>query len=205
MLSGPLVRSSYRAGRLYEQAISARDRQPVAAARRRLIDSPHGRSSATSTEKPASATRPAPEMAGDAEPAEARRPGRAGTGRLVDDQRAGPEGDPAHPRTGIGVARHPRSDRHPRRQRSCRSRSSSCSAAGDLRPMIFGRRASKTMYAQVEGRPGRRPRSCRALRGDWRVTPAVGFTRNQDLVHRVIGRPAWCSSARARRRPRSAS
>jgi hypothetical protein len=27
------------------------------------------------------------------------------------------------------------------------------------------------------------------MRGDWRVTPAVAFNRNQDLVHRVIGRP----------------
>jgi hypothetical protein len=27
------------------------------------------------------------------------------------------------------------------------------------------------------------------MRGDWRVTPAVGFTREQDLVHRVIGLP----------------
>jgi len=27
------------------------------------------------------------------------------------------------------------------------------------------------------------------MRGDWRVTPAVGFTRDQDLVHRVIGKP----------------
>jgi hypothetical protein len=27
------------------------------------------------------------------------------------------------------------------------------------------------------------------LRGDWRVTPAVAFNRNMDLVHRVVGRP----------------
>jgi lipoic acid synthetase len=30
VMSGPLVRSSYRAGRLYQQAIAARDGQPVA-------------------------------------------------------------------------------------------------------------------------------------------------------------------------------
>jgi hypothetical protein len=54
---------------------------------------------------------------------------------------------------------------------------------------IFGRRATKTMYAQVEGRPGAAAAILQGMRGDWRVTPAVGFTRNQDLVHRVIGRP----------------
>jgi hypothetical protein len=54
---------------------------------------------------------------------------------------------------------------------------------------IFGRRATRTMYAQVEGRPGAAAAVLQGMRGDWRVTPAVGFTRNQELVHRVIGRP----------------
>lgn len=54
---------------------------------------------------------------------------------------------------------------------------------------IFGRRATKTMYAQVEGRPGAAAAVLQGMRGDWRVTPAVGFTRNQDLVHRAVGRP----------------
>jgi Domain of unknown function (DUF4191) len=54
---------------------------------------------------------------------------------------------------------------------------------------IFGRRATKTMYAQVEGRPGAAAAILQGMRGDWRVTPAVGFTRNQELIHRVIGRP----------------
>lgn len=54
---------------------------------------------------------------------------------------------------------------------------------------IFGRRATKTMYAQVEGRPGAAAAILQGMRGDWRVTPAVGFTRNQELVHRVVGRP----------------
>ncbi len=54
---------------------------------------------------------------------------------------------------------------------------------------IFGRRATRTMYAQVEGRPGASAAVLQGMRGDWRVTPAVGFTRNQELVHRVLGRP----------------
>jgi hypothetical protein len=55
--------------------------------------------------------------------------------------------------------------------------------------VVFGRRATATMYAQVEGKPGAAAAVLQNLRGDWRVTPAVGFTRNQDMVHRVIGRP----------------
>ena len=54
---------------------------------------------------------------------------------------------------------------------------------------IFGRRATKAMYAQVEGQPGAGASVLQTLRGDWRTTPAVGFNRNMDLVHRVIGRP----------------
>jgi hypothetical protein len=54
---------------------------------------------------------------------------------------------------------------------------------------IFGRRATRTMYAQVEGRTGAAAAVLQGMRGDWRVTPAVAFTRNEDLVHRVIGKP----------------
>jgi xanthosine utilization system XapX-like protein len=54
---------------------------------------------------------------------------------------------------------------------------------------IFGRRATSTMYAQVEGQPGAAASVLQTLRGDWRTTPAVAFNRNMDLVHRVIGRP----------------
>jgi Domain of unknown function (DUF4191) len=54
---------------------------------------------------------------------------------------------------------------------------------------IFGRRATRSMYAQVEGKPGAAAAVLQGMRGDWRVTPAVGFTRNQELLHRVVGRP----------------
>jgi hypothetical protein len=54
---------------------------------------------------------------------------------------------------------------------------------------IFGRRATASMYAQVEGQPGAAASVLQTLRGDWRVTPAVAFNRNMDLVHRVVGRP----------------
>lgn len=54
---------------------------------------------------------------------------------------------------------------------------------------LFGRRATASMYAQVEGQPGAAASVLQTMRGDWRVTPAVAFNRNMDLVHRVLGRP----------------
>jgi hypothetical protein len=53
---------------------------------------------------------------------------------------------------------------------------------------IFGRQATGNMYASVEGQVGAAAGLLQGMRGDWRVTPAVAFTRNQDLVHRVAGR-----------------
>lgn len=55
--------------------------------------------------------------------------------------------------------------------------------------IIFGRRAQSSAFASVEGQPGAAAAVLQSMRGDWRVTPAVSFNRNQDLVHRVIGRP----------------
>jgi len=54
---------------------------------------------------------------------------------------------------------------------------------------VFGRRMQKMQYSQVEGQPGAAAAVLQTIRGNWRVTPAVGFTREQDLVHRVIGLP----------------
>jgi hypothetical protein len=53
---------------------------------------------------------------------------------------------------------------------------------------IFGRRATGAIHVQLEGKPGAAAAVLQMMRGDWRMTPAVGFTRNQELVHRVIGR-----------------
>ncbi len=54
---------------------------------------------------------------------------------------------------------------------------------------VFGRRAEKAAYAQVEGQPGAAASVLNALRSGWFTTPAVAVTKNQDFVHRVIGRP----------------
>ncbi len=55
--------------------------------------------------------------------------------------------------------------------------------------MVFGRRVRKTAYSQVEGQVGAGAAVLQNMRGNWRVTPAVQLNREQDLVHRVIGRP----------------
>lgn len=54
---------------------------------------------------------------------------------------------------------------------------------------VFGRRVQKAAFAGVEGQPGAAAAVLNATRGDWRVTPAVGFNREQEIVHRVVGRP----------------
>ena len=53
---------------------------------------------------------------------------------------------------------------------------------------IFGRRAEKAVYAQIEGQPGAAAAALNMLRRGWTVTPAVAFSKQQDLVHRVVGR-----------------
>ena len=54
---------------------------------------------------------------------------------------------------------------------------------------VFGKRVQNTAYSQVEGQLGAAAAVLQNMRGDWRVTPAVAFNREQDLVHRVIGKP----------------
>ena len=55
--------------------------------------------------------------------------------------------------------------------------------------IVFGRRAEKAAYAQVEGQTGAAAGALQMLRRGWEVKPAVAFTKNQDVVHRVVGRP----------------
>lgn len=58
-----------------------------------------------------------------------------------------------------------------------------------LATIVFGRRAQTAAYNQVEGQVGAAAGVLQSMRGNWRVTPAVAFTAQQDMVHRVIGRP----------------
>jgi hypothetical protein len=54
--------------------------------------------------------------------------------------------------------------------------------------IVFGRRAEKAAFSQVEGQPGAAAAALNMLRKGWSVTPAVAVTRNQDIVHRAVGR-----------------
>jgi hypothetical protein len=65
---------------------------------------------------------------------------------------------------------------------------------------VFSRRVQKTAYAEMEGRPGVAAGIIDRMRGDWRITPAVQVNRNQDLVHRVVGRPGVILIAEGRGR-----
>lgn len=55
--------------------------------------------------------------------------------------------------------------------------------------LVFGRRVQKTAFAGIEGQAGAAAAVLNAMRGNWRVTPAVAFNKDQELVHRVLGRP----------------
>lgn len=59
-----------------------------------------------------------------------------------------------------------------------------------LAMILFGQRAQRAAYAQMEGQPGAAAAALRMLRGrSWKTEPAVAFTRQQDVVHRVVGPP----------------
>jgi hypothetical protein len=55
--------------------------------------------------------------------------------------------------------------------------------------IVFGRRAERAAYSQVEGQPGAAAGALQMLKRGWNVKPAIAFTKNQDVVHRVVGRP----------------
>jgi Domain of unknown function (DUF4191) len=55
--------------------------------------------------------------------------------------------------------------------------------------IVFGRRAQKAQYKQIEGRPGAAAAALNTLRRGWKVDPGIAFNKNQDLVHRVVGPP----------------
>jgi hypothetical protein len=55
--------------------------------------------------------------------------------------------------------------------------------------IVFGKRAEKAAFSQVDGQPGAAAAALNMLRKGWTVTPGVAVTRNQDIVHRAVGRP----------------
>lgn len=60
--------------------------------------------------------------------------------------------------------------------------------------VVFSRRVQKATYAQVEGQPGAALAVLESMPGNrnqksWKFTPAVQISQQQDVVHRVVGRP----------------
>ncbi len=55
--------------------------------------------------------------------------------------------------------------------------------------IVFGRRAERSAYARMEGQPGAAAAALGVLKRGWKVQAAVAVTKNQDVVHRVVGRP----------------
>jgi hypothetical protein len=54
---------------------------------------------------------------------------------------------------------------------------------------IFGRRAQAAAYNQMDGRPGAAASALQMLRRGWKTDAVVGFNKQQDIVHRVVGPP----------------
>lgn len=60
--------------------------------------------------------------------------------------------------------------------------------------VVFGRRAERAAYSQIEGQPGAAAAVLRSLRRGWTVTEGVAVTPTRDIrqaamVHRATGRP----------------
>ncbi|MCH1867466.1 DUF4191 domain-containing protein [Nocardioides sp. CFH 31398] len=55
--------------------------------------------------------------------------------------------------------------------------------------IVFGRRAQASAYSQMEGQKGAAAAALTMLKRGWKTDPAVGFNKQQDVVHRVIGPP----------------
>ena len=54
---------------------------------------------------------------------------------------------------------------------------------------VFTRLAGTAAYASIEGQAGAGASVLMAIRKGWTTTPAVAVSRNQDMVHRSVGRP----------------
>ena len=55
--------------------------------------------------------------------------------------------------------------------------------------ILFGRRAQKSAYDQMEGSVGAAARALGSLRRGWKTDQLVAFNKQQDMIHRVVGPP----------------
>lgn len=54
--------------------------------------------------------------------------------------------------------------------------------------VVFGRRAEKAAYSQIEGQPGAAMAALGTLRRGWDTTAVVAANKHQDVVHRAVGK-----------------
>lgn len=55
--------------------------------------------------------------------------------------------------------------------------------------IVFGRRAQTAALAQIEGQPGAAAAALSLLRRGWKTDAAIAFTKQQDVLHRLVGPP----------------
>ncbi|GAA2600773.1 DUF4191 domain-containing protein [Streptomyces axinellae] len=54
--------------------------------------------------------------------------------------------------------------------------------------IVFGRRAERAAFGQMEGQTGAAAAVLENFKRGWHVTPAVAMNRSQDVVHRAVGK-----------------
>ncbi|MFE5540689.1 DUF4191 domain-containing protein [Streptomyces sp. NPDC056492] len=54
--------------------------------------------------------------------------------------------------------------------------------------IVFGRRAERAAFGQMEGQPGAAAAVLDNVGRGWTTTPAVAMNRSQDIVHRAVGK-----------------
>ncbi|MFW6775197.1 DUF4191 domain-containing protein [Nocardioides sp. CPCC 205120] len=54
--------------------------------------------------------------------------------------------------------------------------------------IVFGRRAQTSMYTQIEDQKGAAAAALQMLRRGWVSAPVIAFNKQQDVVHRAVGR-----------------
>ncbi|OIK29402.1 DUF4191 domain-containing protein [Streptomyces malaysiense] len=54
--------------------------------------------------------------------------------------------------------------------------------------VVFGRRAERAAFGQMEGQPGAAAAVLDNVGRGWTTTPAVAMNRSQDVVHRAVGK-----------------
>ncbi|MGW1149617.1 DUF4191 domain-containing protein, partial [Streptomyces sp. NPDC002454] len=54
--------------------------------------------------------------------------------------------------------------------------------------IVFGRRAERAAFSQMEGQPGAAAAVLDNIGRGWSTTPAIAMNRSQDVVHRAVGK-----------------